>query len=558
MPQSCRAFKRGGEKKKLQDFLGLSLHNHPFIMAHEQSKIAAVFFSEFDMKSGYKLLWSNTMKDISLEGIEYKSFPSGIHDLQEATVFLSHESNNKLLYGLSCFKQFAIDQSKTDDRDNLKMYSVGIICEPKQSDWKPNEFINNGWEYIEDLKSALDTIEADTIRNSESGIETNLDLTKIGKNLQQIGSGKSSLNIPGTEPSKGKHLLLNLPQMFETLGPLVFAIYKQSLLRKNILLFNEVHLNSEEGATKKDNYSLLSSFSYLISVLSVVPKSAKLPSPGLYSQQPLYNIGLNELSSKLLQQFQKSENGYIAVTSDEILKDHPIYDVGVEISDTIKVFNRDKTGIKATIRDYHKFQVLYSDLVTENLSFTNNSNVSTDDLNSVTSRTGNDENSIQSSHVAAKMYADISPRIDNEPQWWQHDAVEPVSWTESIWSAFSWFASAGQQLNIEEESPDVKLNKQIDLLDLLHVVGYFHQLTSKWLNYVDEAINEEYQNNYDSEDEQLINKIGLRLSYQDMIDMELDPYSQQDVQFLKEFVMMYYQDRVESVEVGYNLGNICC
>lgn len=136
---------------------------------------------------------------------------------------------------------------------------------------------------------------------------------------------------------------------------LVFAIYKQSLLRKNILLFNEVHLNSEEEATRKDNYSILSSFSYLLSVLSVIPKSAKLPSPGLYSQQPLYNIGLNELSSKLLQQFQKSENGYIAVTSDEILKEHPIYDVGIEIRDTIKVLIETKLESKpqyATITNF--------------------------------------------------------------------------------------------------------------------------------------------------------------------------------------------------------------
>ncbi|CAD1813366.1 uncharacterized protein CPAR2_504130 [Candida parapsilosis] len=532
-------------------------------MTHERSKVVAVFFTEFDMKSGYKLLWSSTSKDVPLEGIEYKSFPSGIHDLQEATVFLSHESGGNLFYGLSCFKQFVIDQKKIDDRDNLKMYSVGIICEPKQSTWKANEFINNGWEYIEELKSVLNDLEREIVGKNEAGHDVDL-MKFIEKNLLRIGSEPSTLNIPETEPAKGKHLLLNLPQMFETLGPLIFAIYKQSLLRKNILIFNELHLNNGDDTqtTDKDNYSLLSSFSYLLAILSVVPKSAKLPSPKLHSQQPLYNIGLNELSSKLLQRLQNSENGYIAVTSDEILKDHSIYDIAVEIGDTIKVFDRNKSGIKATIRDYHKFQVLYSDLVTGGSNFTNKSNVSTDDLSSVTSRTEDDDNSIHSSSpVAAKMYANISPRIDNEPSWWQHDAVEPVSWTESIWSAFSWFASAGQQLNIEEESPDVKLNKQIDLLDLLHVVGYFHQLTSKWLNYIDEAIEEEeaeHRNNGNSEDEQLVNKVELHLTYQDMVDMELDPYSHQDVQFLKEFAMQYYPERVESVDVGYNLSNICC
>ncbi|KAI5968417.1 hypothetical protein KGF57_000111 [Candida theae] len=521
------------------------------------------------MKSGYKLLWFKTANDVSLEGIEYKSFPSGIHDLQEATVFLSHAANDKLLYGLSCFKQFAIDQSNPDDRDNLRMYSVGILCEPKQSDWKPNEFINNGWEYIEELKSVLNAIEADTIRKRTEGLDVDIDMKKIETALQEVGSRNSTLRIPGDEPNKGRHLLLGLPQLFKTLGPLVFSIYKQSLLRKNILIFNELHSNSEElKSSSRDNYSTLSSFSYLLSILSVVPKSAKLPNPKLHSQQPLYNIGLNELSSNLLEKYKNSENGYIAVTSDEILKDHPIYDVGVEIGDTVKAFARDKTAIKATIRDYHKFQVLYSDFITENFDFTNNSNVSTDDLNSVSSRTETEEGSVHSfsprataaaAAAAAKFCTSISHQINNEPLWWRQDSVEPVSWTESIWSAFSWFASAGQQLNIEEDSPDLQLNKQTDLLDLLNVVGYFHQLTSKWLNYIDEAIEEEYHNKFDSsEDGQLLNKVELRLSYQDMIDMELDPYSQQDAQFLKEFVMLYYQDRVESVEVGYNLSNICC
>ncbi|KAI5959046.1 uncharacterized protein KGF55_005536 [Candida pseudojiufengensis] len=515
------------------------------------SKVIAVYLAEFDVRSGYKLLWSySTIDNFVFDAIEYKSLPSGIHDFKNATTYISHKSNNKIYYGLSCFRQFNIDDlGDNNDRNNLKMFTIGILCEPIKSEWKPNEFVNNGWEYIDEINEVLDLLEEDVKKNHK------LDIEKFSKKFKSIGSN-SNLSLP-KEPIVKNHLLLNLPKLFELTGPLVFTIYKQSLLRKNILFFNETHVTEEQ----EDTYRILTSFSYLIAILSVIPKDIKITSK-LSSQQPLYNIGLNELSTDLLEDFK--QNGYIGVTSDEILKSHKIYDIGVEVqnNNAIAFQQSDKEKLlKSTIRDYHKFQSLYTKLTSKEFKFTNNSNISTDDLNSINS----------TDPKQFKLYTDISPQqVLNEPSWWKSNATEPVSWSESFWSAFSWFASAGQQMNGEEEEEEEEENitvstspsptTKLDLTELLSVIGYFHRLTTKWFKYIDDLINEtkEELQILESDQQELIDKVDLNISYQDILDMDLDPYSSQDIEFLKEFISLYFDDKVDNVNIGYNLTKICC
>lgn len=665
------------------------------------SEIASVFLTEFDMKSGYKLQWSKSYIDTNsllllLDGIEYKSLPSGIHELEEATVFISHKPENKnghhkediTYYGVSCFKQFVItDTENITDRDNLKMYSLGVLCKPssKESEWKPNEFIRNGWEYIDGLKKILDDLK-DTTRKCDGPI--NLD-----EFFNQSGTFKKVFEQTDYTKAKNNsnHLLFSLPQLFETLGPLVFAIFKQSLLRRNIMIFNELHLQTlpyiaassdgshddddddaeeeedeeeEEGTefnhnkstrrAEKDTYALLTSFSYLFAVLSVIPKDIELEHLELRSQQPLFNVGLHELSSNTFKLIDS--NGFIGVTSDEILKNHPIYDVGVEIGHPeIKAFLKQPSTkqqkqqkqqreqsrnlpIKATIRDYHKFQKIFSQLVSKHLLNKGVKNTSTKDHPSVYSPLNNSTTPVRFSATSSstdsgpgpdqdqdqdqdedqdqdqdqdpttatittsstvvpptlqplrKTYTDLSPsspKLSNEPSWWRSATVESVSWSESVWSAFSWFASAGQQLENEDSLDQLPQNtcdssSQIHLLsnenefgnkdgmdssleDIIQTIGVFHKLTHKWFNYIDELIHEvhqEEQARFGSEEDQALVETEvvevLQISYQDMIEMELDPYSALDIAFLKEFVALYYREKVDRVNVGYSFTNVCC
>ena len=60
-----------------------------------------------------------------------------------------------------------------------------------------------------------------------------------------------------------------------------------------------------------------------------------------------------------------------------------------------------------------------------------------------------------------------------------------------------------------------------------------------------------------TDDQPLTRRICLELTYQDVVEMELDPYSNADLEFLKQFVLLYWEV-VDSVEIGMGLNSICC
>ncbi|KAL6450789.1 ANR2 Uncharacterized protein ANR2 [Candida maltosa Xu316] len=489
-------------------------------MSYKPSNIVAIFLAEFDVKSGYKLAWSkSSIAGFDFDGLDYKAFPSGIHEYTHSTVLLSHSVNDKLYYGLSKFYQYIIGDD-SNDRNNVKMYSLGVLCEPKSNNWKPNEFINNGWEFSGILQEKL----------------VNFVNSQDYTNFQ---------TLPLTTPNINHHLLTNLPEMFKILGPLVFVLYKQSLLRKNILIFNQHHkIYDDQDILPNDNDSLynITSFSYLISLLSVIPSDidfvSKTSAPTC--SQPIYNIGLNDLTGSLLQL-----KGYIGSTSDDILKDNHVYDIGVLIDDKSTVFRYPSQPIKASNKDYQKFQLIYQDLPTKKIGFTNNSDISTDDLNSIRTTSVQD-------------YPPTSLRSDfQEPEWWRNSATEPVSWTESIWSAFAWFATAGQQLETQVPPTIHHVQDKADLLDLVNIIGYFHKLTKKWFYMVNELVLEALEDQSITEEQPLTERITIKLTYQDVAEMELDPYSKEDLEFIKEFILLYWEI-VDHVEIGMGLTSICC
>ncbi|RCK55187.1 Uncharacterized protein ANR2 [Candida viswanathii] len=501
-------------------------------MSYQSSNIIGVFLAEFDVKSGYKLVWTKSLIDgFGFEGLDYKAFPSGIHEFNNSTVLLSHSFHDKLYYGLSKFYQYIIG-GDSKDRSNVKMYALGVLCAPRPNNWKPNEFINNGWEYVDLLNEKL------------VQFVNLLEYTNF-KPIEAVFERASSLTP--TSPSIDNHLLTNLPEMFRTLGPLVFVLYKQSLLRKSILIFNEHNKTYDDQdilPNGTDHLYNVSSYCYLLSLLSLIPQDIDLiskTSTATYSQ-PVYHIGLNDLTGDLLK-----IKGYIGSTNDEILKDNHVFDVGVVLDDKTRVFSYPSQTLKATNKDYRKFQLIYQDLPAKKIRFSNHSNISTDDLNSLRTASFRD-------------YSELNLRTDiEEPSWWKESAIEPVSWTESIWSAFSWFATAGQQLETPPvTSPPIRhVRTEADLLDLINIVGYFHKLTKKWFYIINEMVLEVLDDQAITEEQPLTERITIKLTYQDVLEMELDPYSAEDLTFIKEFILLYWEI-VDNVEVGVGLTNICC
>lgn len=484
-------------------------------------KVSAIFLVKFDVKTGNEVIWSHSPDNIDLTGIEYKVLPSGIHEFTEDLILISHKANGKLYYGLSKFRQtYQGDESTSEtdltvenDRSKIKMYSLGILC-CSDSKWKPNNFISNGFEYVNFLNEMLIKFMID---------EDIKALDKIEFDNMPVKVFTNPLN--------------ELPNFFNKFGPLIFKIYKLSLLRKRILIFN---LN------KQDNYKL-HIFNYLISILSLIPKDLKFEFTRYDDYiEPLYNICLNDMNSDFL-----DFNSYIATTNDDILMYQPIYDYAILVGDEApKILSFDSVQsqkdipLKSTFNDYSKFKIIYKQLINSQSTLNVGNNSSSSDNSSVKTSTSA-ANSISASILSnfnLFNYYNSQSNISYEPNWWLKSTYQ-ISWTQFIWSAFSWFASAGQynnQLNQVQGEPNSG-GSQIDTIDLVEVVGYFHKLTKKWCYLINEFVT-------DSE--------GIvELTYQDLVDLELDPYNQYDLEFISQFIKHYWE--VEEVDISSGLRFFC-
>ncbi|CAK7902553.1 uncharacterized protein Anr2p [[Candida] anglica] len=554
-------------------------------LGYSAPKVVAVFLVKFDTTIGYTLAWSKCNPGINLEGLEYKSLPSGLHETSSDTVLLTHSIGTKKYYGYTKFSQndsqLATNQSV--NRKDVKMFSLGILCDPSIDStlqWKPNEFSSNGWEYMDDVSSTLESFVK----------QSNLDDFDILKTLFNSLQQKKPIPLKsGIE----NHLLHRLPCMLQTLGPLVFCLYKQALLRKRILFFNQNHskvTNLDSGA-----------FSYILSLLSVVPKGVESLIGGLrhnqeyilYSQ-PIYNVGLHDLEGELI-----GSTSCIGSTNDAILMyQSNIFDYAVMlpndeikdpfiVSSSILASNHGHTptpldsSLKATLKDYYKFKLVYKEFFNHNNNKNNNNNKdqvpNSDDQASIKTKSSTFSQRFGAQFLNKFDSNDSNHKDDiEEPLWWLESATSPMSWREYIWSAFSWFASAGTVSNGENniEDNNIEYDQRNDerndeelktrFLELVEIVDKFHKLTKKWFYLVNEIVLEQVEENrvqlVNGENETLIEgpKLKLELTYQDIVDMELDPYSHEDIEFVKEFVLLYWGELVDSVEVGLGISGICC
>lgn len=498
-----------------------------------------MFVSQFDFSKGYTLVWkraTDAHKHVSFEGLEYKALPSGIQEFDANTVLLAHRTDASTYYGVSRFRQVNNNNAGESDRAKIKMYAVGVLVKDKSDEWEPNNYLKVGWEYITGLDDALKTFLAAD------------DLTVFDKLFAKV-TGQALL-IPG-EPSLAleHHPLSQLPKLFSTLGPLVFPLYKLALIKKSVFLFD----NIKAGQTHVDFFAL-GCFTALVSLLLLVPKDlpqyTKSPSP-----VPLYQVGLIDLESLLL-----GESGVVASTNDEVLRYQHQFDYAVVLQgddgglpylvthDDLN--NNPSSHIRATFKDYKKFKAIY-----RKLEKVVPPETSSDDLASVTT----------SASILSNIrygYPFVSDnRYENEPAWWLTHATSPVSWREYIWLAFAWFASAGGAGGAgtgagasagRDDGDDVSVpthDSKTTLTQMVGIIGHFHQLTKKWFLVVQDIVNEELRTSDDS-------PVSIELTYHDITDMELDPYSHQDLAFVREFILLYWKDKVEHVHIG--IGFLLC
>lgn len=512
-------------------------------------KAVALFLVKFDRRQGYELAWSKSTNDISFEGLEYKAFPSGIHLYEENTIYISQQHESTTYYGLSRFKQLNLNHGSDNDRSKLKMYSLGVLMEPLKNQWQPNNAGNIGWEHLD----AIDDTLVAFLKDEKIDL-----LEELFSKL--TGSGHLDVRKTPANPI-AHHPLFKLPTILSAVGPLIFPIFKAALLRKRILVINHSSQSGDllhEGNNR--DYGTVGALVYLITVISAVPQDVVGNFVDKLFSKPLYTLGLHDTDSPALK-----EPGYIGSTSDEILKlQKNLYDIAILMPtsdfDLCELASGEDAGKaeKATFNDYTKFLKLYKKLPLVNGGSNN------DDLSSIRTST--------SFLSALRFGASEDTLAPFEPQWWRRSATTPMSWREYLWLAFAWFASAGttnrsateQYLETLEEDQQAKsINQQFT--DLTQIVSQFHSLAKKWFVLIDEIVTETLEDNgYNERRSSLLmeaplqRKITLELAIQDIVDMELDPYSEQDIEFVKDFVLFYWANVIDDVEIGIGLHGFCC
>lgn len=521
-------------------------------------KVVAVFLAKFDMRLGYQLAWSRG--DLPLDGIEYKALPSGVHERRSAAIYLTHECGGKLYYGMARFRRLNLNPTGGTDRELVRMYSLGILTEPPAVQWKPNEYGSGGWEHLTAVDAAVRAYAADEDR-------AHLDRLWSGF-CSPRGALADTLQVPGdaadaaADPA-ADHPLMKTAAVLAAVGPLIFPIYKAALLRQLVLIFNhpdvEISETGDNDASEapgytatgggaepqaEDPFALCGALAYLVALLSVVPQDVQFEprdDTHLLSSQPLYTVGLHDIDTGVF----GHHPGFVATTSDEILKhQRNLYDVAVQMptapAHECRLYtSADLTrAVRATFNDYGKFRRVYRRLP---------------DMDD-----GSDTASIHTaSLIFLALWRTPEPLGTWEPAWWLHGATLPMSWREYIWLAFAWFASAGttdRRAGDDAGNDDSGARTpRLQLVRLTHVVGYFHKLTKKWFYIVEEIVAETVE-----ERGQAPGKATVVLTHQDVTDMELDPYAEQDLAFVRQFVLLYWGLVVEEVEIGLGLQRVLC
>ncbi|KAL8907537.1 MAG: hypothetical protein Q9207_001346 [Kuettlingeria erythrocarpa] len=93
------------------------------ISSHDEvsPQIAALFLILFDVKAGYTITWKRSISGLDItDSVEYKSLPSGLHNVKKDTVYFVHDYEYA---GISSFVNGRAEQSER----NALMLAVGAL-----------------------------------------------------------------------------------------------------------------------------------------------------------------------------------------------------------------------------------------------------------------------------------------------------------------------------------------------------------------------------------------------------------------------------------------------
>ncbi|KAL8852835.1 MAG: hypothetical protein Q9221_002344 [Calogaya cf. arnoldii] len=581
-----------------------SLHlDLPKVNNEEPPQIAALFLIDFDVKAGYTVAWKRSIPGLDIaDSVEYKSLPSGLHDVQEDTVYFVHGDDYA---GISSF----VKGEAGEFERNARMLAVGVLI--------PLSYgrLGKSWKYADELKSLAkklvkDPTETDLLdhvwqehqwREGEHDHPTSAEASpsaqrekrkqaKSSPNGQpqtrnRAVSSASALAPPGQTLSP-HHPALSLSTYLDTFGPLVFPLYKAALLRKRVLLLGHAPVE------------LACHFAYNISILSTLPSTLHnlLPlSPLPTRLRPLFSVGVHDIptlttGSRNSVPRETLENegqayGWVACTTDGILgtKDH-LYDTLVTLPSPSSMDHENQTNkawpkirgkrcvdVKATQRDARRYRALRQDLGHYHSSTSRPPSSQQPFVERYTDSPSPEHDSAPLLQLPSLSHLPTDPDPP-PPEPDQTDILESQSWSALAYNSFMWWASAGEKRTDREEEAeyDSSLLANLDspgdtpspgmsrgtrrggglegegrIGFEMAVIGYFHRLTVLILRTLSDVVDA--ANDDDGEGGSLGEgsrgggeEADVVVQVDDMTRMGLDIWSESDRVFVEELVDFYW------------------
>ncbi|KAJ5241476.1 uncharacterized protein N7469_003067 [Penicillium citrinum] len=419
--------------------------------------IAALFVIRFDIRTGYVVSWKRTTSGVDVEGVvEYKSLPSGLHNVKDDLVYFVHDQ----YAGISSF----LNQPAEEAERNAKMFAIGVLV-PLSSGR-----LGKSWRHAPRLRDLTLKYAADM--SNEQPLSDYWDAFHIGgpdtsAADSPVDSPVSLRFRPGDRPenlSRGRafsdalvletfrpaltpfHPASSLPNFIDSFGPLIFPLYRAALLRKRILFMTEAPVH------------IPCNFVYDLSLLASLPNSLLQALPPGYipplRPRPLFNIGIHDIpylssfDTTRSNQDAETDPSWIACSTDTVLTMKPeLYDALVTLPAAHSQHAAERESarktylLKATQRDARRYGMLRRGL----------------------------------RHFVADR--SISPEAEHESDsdstYSSSPVVEPISWTRLAYNSFIWWASAGEHRDgLSEEEEEHQIEQDARLLASVESLAY--------------------------------------------------------------------------------------
>ncbi|PPJ55035.1 hypothetical protein CBER1_01458 [Cercospora berteroae] len=514
--------------------------------------VVALFLVVFDQKVGYTISWKRSVNDVDLDGVEFKSLPSGLHAVKEDLIYFIQGDHA----GVTAFAQEEADARQR----NASFVAVGALISLSHGQ------LGRSWTHAEELrrlakvvvKQASDTEpleefweqhRADNPNRTapSSPVASRADGTN-GLGRKRLASEATLAGFHAEWSWPLDHPALHVPSMLETFGPLLFPLHRAALARQRILLLGSPSVQHNANTV------------YLTSVLSTISQSfaETLPSEAepILRGSPLFSVGIHDIPD--LTARAGDVGGWIATSTDDILADKKnLYDLLVKLPSqtaTSKAWPELRTSsgrvIKASQRDLRRWNLLRRELrrlrrQTVTMFADESPSVSENDQRPLLERRDTSREAV--GEVA------LQQRDDTE-------AVEPSSWSAMAYRGFMWWASAGDVSAWENE--EFKADEEL-LFDMPDIGGMFpgtaDQLTQEdkesefaraaatllvaYFRRVTESLLRPLVSIVEAADdatEEGIEEDEIRLDGDDLRAMGLDTWSELDKQFVKRMLKIWF------------------